>query len=170
MAHYNTTSRIVDGKQVPGIYLQAFIKNGDHFFATEIKVYQDSMIDCWGLETVEGFKEKVRQGWVRTSLPDGALVSMMVSSINFTVSHVSGGVKPAEFIKEVLDEIEELNGRPTSLNRCRAALETYKKNKSEKHKELVAATYEAVPEHNRCFLGDMDTGDFEYRRILGLPR
>lgn len=73
MSFSNTTYRIVNAVTIPGLFLQAFIKNGDHYFVTEIKVYKDGMIDCWGMVDFDGFKEKVKQGWVKTNLPEGIL-------------------------------------------------------------------------------------------------
>ncbi len=34
------------------------------------------------------------------------------------------------------------------------------------YKEELRKAYEAVPEHERCYLGDMDTRDSDFRRIL----
>ena len=52
--------------------------------------------------------------------------------------------------REVADEVDALNGRLTTHKRCREAF----------------AAYEAVPAHNRMYLGDMDTKDNDIRRIL----
>src|SRR5262249_19063984 len=67
------THRIAEGKVVPGLCFPAFIHNGNYYLAS-IVAYKDRVIDCWGLVTFEDFKEKVRDGWVVTSIPDGALV------------------------------------------------------------------------------------------------
>ena len=158
--------RNVDGYQVQGTYLQAFIKNGQHFFVTEIKIYQDGMIDCWGLVDFDGFKEKLRTGWVRTKLPDGARVSMMVSALNFTATNVAGGVEEDDFLKQVADEIQYLNNEPTSADICREALNRYKQSPVQSNREQLRAAYEAVPKHMQPYLGDMDTKDWEYKQIL----
>lgn len=166
----NRTYRQVDGVTIPGTFLQAFIKNGQHYFVAEIKIYRDGIIDTHGFEHVdlEGFKLRVRTGWVRTTLPEGARVSMMLSSLNFDVSNVKAQVEEEEFIKEVEDEIRRLNAQPTSAQLCAEALENYKKNPTEFEKDKLRQAYETVPKHRRKFLGDMDSKDWEYKRILGM--
>lgn len=168
MTLLNILTRSVEGAVVPGHYIQAFIKNGDHYFVTEIKVYKDGKIDCWGLVDFNDFKEKVREGWVRTRLPDGARVSTMLSTLSFTVTEVSGGIDEAEFVKEVADLVEELNGRPTSADCCRDRLREYRQSPSEERKVALRSAYQGVPAHRRRFLGDMDSKDGEYRHLLGI--
>jgi len=163
----NTIHRTAGDIAVPGTYLQAFIKNGDHYFVTEIKIYRDGSIDCWELVDFEGFKEKVRQGWVRTRVPNGARISTMLSTLNFTVSEVRGGVEESEFVKQVADEIAALNGRPTSADICQSCLRKYQESPTEEHKAALRAAYDNVPVHMRRFLGDMDSKDWEYKHILG---
>ena len=172
MASPHRIARMQDGQKVPGTFLQAFIKNGDHFFVTNIKIYKDGMIDDWGLGmqlvNLEEFKEMVKRGWVRTRLPEGARVSMMVSSLNFTVSNVNAQVEEDEFIKEVEDEIRLLNGLPDSSQICIEAFVRYQQQSSKANKESLRRAYESVPKHKRKFLGDMDSKDWDYKRILGI--
>jgi hypothetical protein len=130
-------TRVVDNVSIPGVYLQAFIKNGDHFFVTEIEVYKDGKINCWGLVDFECFKEKIRQGWIRTTVPDRARISTMVSALNFTARDVRGGVDEAEFVKQVADEIDELNGRKTSAEICREYMREYRQAPSEERRQAL---------------------------------
>jgi hypothetical protein len=166
MSFSNTTYRIVDGVTIIGVFLQAFIKDGDHYFVTEIKVYKDGKIDCWGIVDFDGFKEKVNKGWVKTYLPEGARVSMMVSGLNFTANQVTSGVEEQEFVKEIEDEIRRLNGQLTTGEICRQALIQYKYEPNEANKEYLRQAYDAVPKHCRMYLGDMDSKDWEYPSIL----
>jgi hypothetical protein len=39
----------MDGERTEGNSRHVLIKNGGIYFLTELKVYADSMIDCWGL-------------------------------------------------------------------------------------------------------------------------
>ncbi|MEH2459587.1 MAG: hypothetical protein V7K34_20210 [Nostoc sp.] len=114
----------------------------------------------------DGFKEKVSKGWVRTHLPEGARVSMMVSGLNFTAHQVKSRVEEQEFVKEVEDEIRRLNGQLTIGEICRQALTQYKHELNEANKEYLRQAYDAVPKHCRIYLGDMDDKDLEYRSIL----
>ncbi|MDZ8031561.1 MULTISPECIES: hypothetical protein [unclassified Nostoc] len=166
MSFHNTIYRIVDGVTIPGVFLQAFIKNGEQYFVTEIKVYKDGRIDCWGMVDFDGFKEKVSKGWITTHLSEGARVSMMVSGLNFTAYQVKSRVEEQEFVKEVEDEIRRLNGQLTTGEICRQRLTQYKHEPNETNKQYLRQAYDAVPKHCRIYLGDMDDKDWEYRSIL----
>lgn len=140
------TYRLKDGARIDEVSILAFIHNVD-FYLTEISVYQDGMIDCWGLVDLDGFAQKVRSGWVRTHAPEGArvIVSLLGS---FNATNAAFPVEPEEFIKEVADEIEELNGRPTTSSRCRETWHDYQQDPSEARKEALRAAYLAIPKHN----------------------
>jgi hypothetical protein len=151
--------------EIVGTYLHAFIHN-DEYFLSEIEIYADGQVDCWGLVDFETFKQKVRSGWVVTQLPERATVD--ISGLTFfTACEVQSFVEPEEFIKEVAEEIEELNGRPTAADRCRAAYEAFQKEQTEAARGTLKQEYEAVPAHRRrMVLRDMDVKDFPIRRII----
>ena len=159
-------TRIKDGVTVEGKTLKAFIHNGAHHFLTDIKVYKDGLIDCWGFVDINGFKGKIASGWVVTSLPEGARVSIAGGLVDFTATDINAHVREEEFVKEVADIIEGLNDRPTSSETCLAALKAYTSAPSEEAREALRIAYEAVPEHNRRYLGDMDVKDFPIRMII----
>jgi hypothetical protein len=162
---WNKISRIEDGVEIPGTFTHAFIQNG-RYILTEIKVYKDGMIDCWGLVTFEEFKQKIALGWVVTTLPNNAAVSVF-SLATFKATDVRAAVKEEEFIKEVADEIEKLNGRPTSVDKCRKAFQRFQEEHSEDARQQVQETYEAVPEHLRWFmLDDMDPDIIDVQSAL----
>jgi hypothetical protein len=159
---YRTTS---DGERIDGVFAMAFIHNCQYHL-THISIYRDGMVDCWGLVTFEQFKQKVRSGWVVTQPPPNATVSVSFLA-SFTAADASYWIKAEEFIREVADEIEELNGRLTSRDRCSKAWHAYNEIPSDATKEVLRLAYEAVPEHNRRFvLGDMDRKDYPIRRVL----
>ncbi len=143
----------------------AFIRNFEYHL-THISIYRDGMVDCWGLVTFEQFKQKVRSKWVVTQPPQDAKVSVSFLA-SFTATDASYWIEPEEFIREVADEIEGLNGRPTSRDRCSAAWHAYEESPANATKEALRLAYEEVPAHNRRFiLGDMDRKDHPIRRVL----
>jgi hypothetical protein len=124
------------------------------------------MIDCWGLVNFEEFKQKVAQDWVVTTLPNNAEVSVSLLA-NFKATEVQAWVKEDEFIKEVADQIERLNERPTSADKCLKAYHHFQSEQSEEARQLLKESYEAVPEHHRRFvLGDIDVKDIPIRMII----
>lgn len=90
----------------------AYIHNGPYHL-THISAFKDGKIDCWGLVNFDEFKKKVRDGWVVTKLPEGAEVTVTFLS-RFIVSDLFQGIEEEDFITELHDEIERLNGRPTT--------------------------------------------------------
>lgn len=133
---------------------------------TELKVYADGMIDCWGLITLEEFKQKIAKGWATTSLPEGAGVYIHLLG-DVTTSQVENFILPQELIKEIEDTIQELNGELTSSDRCQEAYKRYLNAPTAKHKTQLRVAYYAMPEHMRVFvLGDMDVKDAPITSII----
>lgn len=147
-----------DGRKIFGKSLSIFIHNVS-FHLTKLKIFEDGKIDCWGLVDFEEFKQKVANGWVRTSIPEGSELSIFPLG-DYKIQNSSTLVKEEEFIKEVQDVIDELNGRPTTSEKCREMYEGYNEKSTEENKQRLKKAYENVPEHNRCYiLGDMDNKD-----------
>jgi ribA/ribD-fused uncharacterized protein len=169
MVVLHPTHREADGERVPGSRRPAFIRNGDTYFLTDVVVYADGLIDCWGLVTVDEFAEKLRCGWVATEFEEGARAS----------AHQVGEWRFAEpysyttadaLLGEVRDEIEELNGRPTSTDRCHAALDAFLADPAEDNRAALRAAYFAMPETVRVYvLGDMDNKDRPLRVLAAGP-
>jgi hypothetical protein len=165
MSQHRRISRIENGIEIPGTWLHAFIHNGDYFL-TEICIYKDGKIDCWGLVDLEGFKEKLESGWVVTSLPENAPVGISFLT-DFRAKNVNTYIREEEFLKEVIDEIAALNGQPTSSDICIQAYKEFQTAKTEEARARLRTAYEAIPEHNRRYiLHDMDVKDIPIRMII----
>jgi hypothetical protein len=141
---------MVDGRMIRGKFLPAFIKNGGVYHLTDIAVYADGVIYCWEMVDVEGFARKLDAGWVVTSLPEGAEVSLS-NLTQFTARDILFRVPESEFLKEVLDVIEELNDRPTSLHKFIQAKKLYWNEPSEGHGDLMLEAFGRVPHHKKKF-------------------
>ncbi|GGX29046.1 NADAR family protein [Streptomyces lomondensis] len=152
------TYRTADGVRVPGTWRHAFIRNGDYFL-TDLFIYADGLIDCWGLVTLEEFEEKLRCGWVATELPDGARASgHQLASWRFGEPRTR--YTPELLLAEIRDTIDELNGRPDSTDRCLAAVDVFLADRTEENRATARAAYHAIPETRRLYaLGDMDRKD-----------
>jgi len=157
------------GRRIPGVSLRIYIHNGDKHYLADLKVFQDGMVDCWGLIPFDALREKVDSGWVVTTLPEGARVSIYPLG-DFSVSDVFNLTTEEDLLLEVADHIEALNGRPTSEHRCLTVLRAYKDAPTEEHKSRLREAYEAIPSHKRQFvLGDMDLKDLPIRMIVYGP-
>jgi uncharacterized protein (TIGR02996 family) len=152
MTYYSNrrTCRIAEGKVVPGVYFPAFIHNGNYYLDS-IVAYKDRVIDCWGLVTFEEFKEKVREGWVVTSIPEGATVDIHHVA-RFTVSGVSVMGPEEEFVKDVANAIEELNGRPTAQARLVKAIAGLRRQDTPELRRELRRAYADLPAYYRTYI------------------
>ncbi|MDQ8702582.1 NADAR family protein [Streptomyces sp. LHD-70] len=150
--------RTADGVRIPGTWRHAFIHNFDYHL-TDLFIYADGLIDCWGLVTVEEFAEKLRQGWVATELPEGARASGHELAA-WQFSEPSTWLTPEILLAEVRDTIEQLNRRPDSTARCLAAVDVFLVERTEENRAAARAAYRAIPVTQRRYaLGDMDRKD-----------
>jgi hypothetical protein len=144
------TQRLVEGEVVPGVYFPAFIHNGNYYLAS-IVAYKDGMVECWGLVTFEEFEQKVRGGWVVTSVPDGATVSIHHVA-RFTVSGVFVEGPEEELIKDVANAIEELNGRPTAQARLVKAIHGLREGVTPDLRRQFRRAYSDLPAYCRKYV------------------
>jgi hypothetical protein len=159
------TYRIENEEIIIGFALPVFINNLNYHL-TEIQIFKDGKIDCWGLVDFDTFIHKVRSGWIQTSVPDGETIYAFPLG-NFVINKFYQRRTGEELIKEVSDIIEELNDRPTTSIFCAQAFRNYQDNPTDENKKKLRTLYEEVPEHNRQFiLGDMDVDDIPIRVVL----
>lgn len=153
---------------VAGVSRTAFIHNWDYHLI-EIRIYADGMIDCWGLVDLAEFRRKVRDRWVVTQIPEGAMVR--VASLGyFRAVDVWNDVREEDFIQEVVDLIDGLRGLPTTSDRCMIAWKRFQLRPSEENRSALREAYEAIPSHLRdAVLGDQDAKDFLIREAIYGP-
>jgi len=106
-------------------------------------------------------------GEALASGPDNASDAWPAPSPAWRFNKPLSGLTPQQLIAEVADEIEHLAGRPTSSERCIAALDRYLDEMSESNFAALHGCVSRVPEHQRIYLlGDMDARDMPLRTLL----
>jgi hypothetical protein len=160
----NLTFRIVEDREILGVLLPAFIHNVQYHL-TNIIVYADAMVDCWGLVDWKGFILKVDSGWVVTSLPEGAEVSVHPITY-FTAKDILYRVPESEFIKQALDAVEELNGRPSSLELFIKAKKRYWEEPNDENRALMREAFERVPHQMKKYV--LNERDKRYFKEQGI--
>ncbi|SCF72641.1 NADAR family protein [Streptomyces sp. Ncost-T10-10d] len=162
------TYRTADGVRIPGTWRHAFIRNGSYFL-TDLFIYADGLIDCWGLVTIEEFEEKLRTGWVATILPDGAEVSAH-DLAHWKFSEPRSRLTPELLVAEVRDTIDQLNRRPDSTGRCLAAVDAFLADRTAENRAAAHTAFLAIPVSQRRYaLGDMDSKDWPLRVLVAGP-
>ncbi|NJK76969.1 MAG: hypothetical protein HC942_27115 [Microcoleus sp. SU_5_6] len=104
-----------NGEIIRGRGLPAFIHNGN-YYQTIIGVFEDGTIDCWELVDFEEFTNKVTEGWVVTQVPKGARISC--HHLYYGNSNLECYIEIDEFVKEVEDTINQLQGKQTARQTC----------------------------------------------------
>jgi len=101
-------TRTLRGVAFPGI-----ICNGGSYFLTELEVYEDGLIDCWGLVDQKLFQQKLDSGWVVTEVPEHE--SLHIHGVGvFEVLRAEWQHSPQSLASYVEDVIDTLN--PTRVN------------------------------------------------------
>jgi len=100
-------------RTIKGVSFPAIIHNGSYFLA-DIGVYEDGVVDCWGGVDLKLFKKKVSSGWVKSSLPDGAVLSAHHLA-NMTVANAQWSMTPRTLTKRVKSIIKALNPKMINL-------------------------------------------------------
>jgi predicted NAD-dependent protein-ADP-ribosyltransferase YbiA (DUF1768 family) len=163
----NPTYRTLDdGERIEGTWRPIFINNGGTYFQTDLKIYADGLIDCWGLVDLDGLRNKVRTGWVATRIPEGGQASAhLLGAWKFAEPRFIDG---DELILEVADTLAELQGAPSSSDRCLEALNSYLADRSEERRLTLRDAYLEIPTQMRRFvLGDQDMEDWPVRVLIG---
>lgn len=156
------------GSNVVGREVPVFLNAGGRCILTHVFIFADgtARIGAGGeLTTLDAIYNGFTTGLLTTSVPDGSIVHVEGLG-SFNSSKGSWLIKPTERVKEIQDLAAELGGKADAVHRCREAMQKYEADASEANKQLLRETYEAVPEHLRVYCGDMDSKDWQIRRIL----
>lgn len=155
-----------------GIHL--FMKYGEANYLVDVIVYKDGRVVIYNLPDEIEYKLEdmgglFADGTFFTDFDNRITVRILdLGEVNFSSSLYSSKVD--EKLKELQNSFKKLNGEQTTHEACRSAYHAYLENPNEFHRELLKTKYELVPEHERMYLGDMDTKDWDYRRIIYSPQ
>jgi predicted NAD-dependent protein-ADP-ribosyltransferase YbiA (DUF1768 family) len=152
--------REVDGGRIEGTLRLVFIRTMPGVYSlTELKVYADGSIYCWEWVDLDGLRDKLRSGRVATRPEPGARVSAHHLAA-WTAAEPVNSISAEELLGEIADDIDILNGRPDSTQRCLRAAARYVQTRAERDRLALRDAYQAIPDHLRLYaLGDMDNKD-----------
>ena len=144
----------MDGERIEGTWRHAFVRNHESYFLSDLLIYADGTVDCHGLMTLEEFTAKVCRSEVTIDPPDGArAIGPGLTQWRFTAPRAA--MTSDDFLGEVRDEVDWLNGRPGAEARCMAAVDAFLSEPTEDNRAILRAAYEAVPRrlHLYAFTG-----------------
>ena len=164
-------------KTLKGETNYCFYKQDNKVHLTCINAYSDKTLSIdvvkdklFSLEEIESFFDNKtlltsvsnKDEWIYIDGLGEILVDFSTSNTHF--------IGTSEKKKEIIDLVKSVSGEKDSLKICTDAYHEYLTDPTERNREALRKTYNAVPEQNRCFLGDMDTRDSDYDRILNDPK
>lgn len=160
--------RLIDGES--GFL---FYRSGGELQLTTLTAYADKTLEIGSVDgrvyTVEEVQTLFSQQVLCTS-PKGKEWVHIDGLGEILLAPSSYGELPIEEKqKEIIDTIARLSGEQDTLDRCREAHYQYLIDPNDWTRENLRKAYEAVPKHQRMFLGDMDTKDGDFIRILYDP-
>lgn len=143
------------------------LRNDNRLLLTELYCYEDETFSIDGLDgffTLEDIEKMFKDKTLATKPNDGEKVYLGDLGVaeTETVYAVSAKNKLAELKNKSL----RVQGKPDAHDAAIKAYHAYLVEPTDFYREKLREAYEAVPEHERCYLGDMDTRDGDFRRIL----
>lgn len=150
-----------------------FLKHQDKNYMANLVIYKDGCVTCYTTKfelnfEVDDMEEYFQNGTLFTSFTNPTTV-VFEDLGKITFGEVVDSTDSNEKYKQLVDTYQKLNGSETSLEKCRKAYYDYLEYPSEPARVRLKELYELIPEHERIYLGDMDSRDTDYIRIIYHP-
>lgn len=113
--------------------------------------------------SLEEIKEMFEKNILTTEVKDKFFIKDFAE---IEIEKINYFVEKSQNFKEIEDMMKKVCEEETTLELCREAYFEYLADPCDYTKEKLRKAYEAVPEHERIYLGDMDSKDWDYQRIL----
>jgi hypothetical protein len=114
---------------------------------------------------LEELPSRYADGVISNQASAGSLVELPGLG-EFRPAEAFGLISVHDRVGEVHDRRDKLNGSPGVVRRCAQIFAEYQREPVPETMDALRAAYEAVPEHLRCYCGDMDTRDTAIRKVL----
>ncbi|TMQ89814.1 NADAR family protein [Actinomadura soli] len=159
------THRLVDGERIDGSWCHVWVKGHSGYHVTDLFAYADGLLSCQETMDLQGLRRRLESGKIALTDP-GRPAPERPEPVPRWTARYPEPLTNEGFLGEVADEIEALNGRPTTSDLCWDAIKRYQGEPVEANRLLVRDAYLAIPPHRRVFvLGDMDRQDIPLRKL-----
>lgn len=160
------TYRLVDGERVEGAWCHVWVKGYSGYYVDDLFAYADGLLRCGDAFELRGLRQRLESGKIVLRDPERPVPERPAASPRWSARYPEPLTNEG-FLGEVADEIEALNGRPTSSDRCWEAIRRYQSDPAEDNRVQIREAYLAIPAHRRVFvLGDMDRQDIPLRQLV----
>jgi hypothetical protein len=169
--YYFSKEDPIFSQRTQGKSFYIFFRDDDSkLYLATISIFKNGHAEITGLPDKKSFElnniqKLIDEKRLLTHIPheERVYISGLGSFVTVSSDYV---VSIQEKYRQILDEYHIMNGSEGSIARCARLLEEYKKNPNAAAKDELKRAYEAIPEHERSFVGDMDTRDTEVRAII----
>ncbi|WP_345428018.1 NADAR family protein [Actinoallomurus vinaceus] len=166
MAWKGPTYRLVDGERIDGAWCHVWVKGYSGYHMDDLVAYADGLIRCGETFDLEELRRRLESGKVALRDPERSVPERPKQTPRWSARYPEP-ITNEGFLGEVGDEIEALNGRPTTSKLCWEAIKRYQREPTEDNRLLVREAYLAIPPHKRVYvLGDMDRQDIPLRQLV----
>lgn len=151
-----------------------FYRRKDQLYLTTITAYADKTLEIDAEPNrsfeLEKINEMFEQGIFTTSVRKEEWVIMEgLGEVLLGATKQRYKLSKKEKQKEIQELVHRVAGEKDAHDKCVWAHYAYLTDPSEFNREALRKAYEAVPKHERMYLGDMDTRDADIIRILQYP-
>lgn len=151
-----------------------FYRRKDQLYLTTITAYADKTLEIDAEPNrsfeLEKINEMFEQGIFTTSVRKEEWVIMEgLGEVLLGGTKQRYKLSKKEKQKEIQELVHRVAGEKDAHDKCVWAHYEYLTDPSEFNREALRKAYEAVPKHERMYLGDMDTKDADIIRILQYP-
>lgn len=144
-----------------------FYNLGEQLYLTTLTAYEDKTFEIGLLEekyfSLEEIKEMFEKNILTTEVKDRFFIKDFAE---IEIEKINYFVEKSQKFKEIKDILRNVCGEKTTLELCREAYFNYLEDPCDYTKNELKKAYESVPEHERIYLGDMNSKDWDYQRIL----
>lgn len=144
-----------------------FYNLGGQLSLTTLTAYEDKTFEIGLLEekyfSLEEIKEMFEKNILTTEVKDRFFIKNFAE---IEIEKINYFVEKSQKFKEIEDMMKKVCEEETTLELCREAYFNYLEDPCDYTKNELKKAYESVPEHERIYLGDMDSKDWDYQRIL----
>lgn len=144
-----------------------FLRKDGKLLLTELYCYKDETFSIDGLEvffTLEDIERMFKEKTLATKPKKDEKVTL--GDLGTVEAEPDFAVSPKNKLAELKNKSLRVQGKPDAHDMAIKAYHEYLVEPNEFYKEKLREAYEAVPEHERIYLGDMDTRDGDFQRIL----
>ncbi len=157
-------------KKITGKSIDLFLKNKSEYDLARLDIYDENSIIVSRIKnpfeiSLDKLEEMIKNKEIISQPEIGKRVNIFNFG-SFEIKQEDYSYSISEKLIEVKDIINTLKGLPSAIELCRIAYSEYIEKPSQELKENLKSTYENIPEHQRMYVGDMDTKDWEVRSII----